>query len=437
MKPLCFVLMPFGRKLASDGRIVDFDSVYEKLISPAIADAGLEPLRADQEFSGGIIHKPMFERLILCEYAIADLTTANANVFYELGLRHAVRPWATQLVFAEGWGRLPFDVAFVRALPYSLDDSGIPNNVACDTKALSEKLKVAHKAGTDSPVFQLVEGFPDPSARNAASFQEQIRFSEGIKARLADARQAGLTAVNGVAAEIGDIAHANTELVLDLLRTYRALSEWQSIVDLVGQMSPPLATTALVQEQLGLALNRLGKGEEAENVLETLIQRQGGSSESYGLLGRVYKDRWDAARQVGQSVRAAGLLEKAIRAYQKGFEADSRDAYPGVNAISLMEHQQPVSSKQKELLPVVSYAVEMVISHGRPDYWAYATRLEVAVLASDRERAGASLASALAESSEPWQRETTARNLGLIIDARIARGEITDWIDQLRTELTK
>ncbi len=241
--------------------------------------------------------------------------------------------------------------------------------------------------------------------------------------------------MDGVAADLGDISLANTELVLELMRSYQALSEWQSIVDLVGRMSLPLANTALVQEHLGLALNRLGRGEEAEVVLETLIQRQGGSSESYGILGRVYKDRWDAARQSGQTARAVGLLIKAIGAYQKGFEADSRNAYPGVNAITLMEHQQPVSPKQKELLPVVSYAVEMAISHSRPDYWAYATRLEVAILANDRDRAEASLASALAESSEPWQRETTARNLGLIVDARRARGEVSDWVDQLRLQL--
>src|SRR5947208_13155732 len=45
-----------------------------------------------------IIHKPMFERLVLCEYAVADLTTANANVFYELGVRHAIRPRSTVLL---------------------------------------------------------------------------------------------------------------------------------------------------------------------------------------------------------------------------------------------------------------------------------------------------------------------------------------------------
>ncbi|MGD2114277.1 MAG: hypothetical protein PVG07_04435, partial [Acidobacteriota bacterium] len=86
-RPLCFVLMPFGEKPDAAGAVIDFDAVYEELIRPAVEAAGLEPLRADEERVGGIIHKPMFERLVLCDYAVADLTTANANVFYELGVR--------------------------------------------------------------------------------------------------------------------------------------------------------------------------------------------------------------------------------------------------------------------------------------------------------------------------------------------------------------
>src|SRR4030067_1012011 len=119
-RPLCFVLMPFGKKPQASGTLVDFDAVYRDIIAPAIEAADLEPLRADEEVTGGIIHKPMFERLILCEYAVADLTTANANVFYELGLRHAVRPASTVLLFARGSGQLPFDVAPLRGLPYTL-----------------------------------------------------------------------------------------------------------------------------------------------------------------------------------------------------------------------------------------------------------------------------------------------------------------------------
>src|SRR5208337_4356044 len=128
--PLCFVLMPFGAKSDPNGLVIDFDSVYQDLIAPAIREASLEPLRADEEMSGGIIHKPMFERLVLCEYAVADLTTANANVFYELGVRHAALPETTVLVYG-GKSRLPFDVAPLRALNYEIGPSGKPDRQAC------------------------------------------------------------------------------------------------------------------------------------------------------------------------------------------------------------------------------------------------------------------------------------------------------------------
>ena len=109
-RPICFVVMPFGLKPDGQGGSVDFDAVHEQLLAPAIREADLDPLRADQELVGGLIHKPMFERLILADYAVVDLTTANANVFYELGVRHAVRPHSTVLVSADV-KRMPFDLA--------------------------------------------------------------------------------------------------------------------------------------------------------------------------------------------------------------------------------------------------------------------------------------------------------------------------------------
>ena len=99
--PLCFVLMPFGKKMDAAARVTNFDYVYAKIIASAVERSGLEPIRADEEKIGGTIHKPMFERLMLCHYAVADITGANPNVFYELGIRHAMRPRSTVILFAE------------------------------------------------------------------------------------------------------------------------------------------------------------------------------------------------------------------------------------------------------------------------------------------------------------------------------------------------
>lgn len=431
--PLCFVLMPFGTKPASGGKSIQFDAVYEELIGPAVRLAELDPIRADEEQTGGVIHKPMFERLILCEYAVADLTAANANVFYELGVRHAVRPSSTVLVFAEGCGQLPFDVAPLRAIPYGLGPDGKPAHAEADRAAIVERLREARRRHTDSPIYQLVEGFPDVQRLKTDVFRERVHYSEQIKAKLAAARKLGLEAVKRVAEEIGSLADDEAGVVIDLFLSYRAVKAWDEMIDMVAKMPRPLAATVMVREQLALALNRAGRGDEAERVLLELIAQRGPSSETYGILGRVYKDRWEAAAKARdrEEALARGLLRKAIDAYLQGFEADWRDAYPGVNAVTLMEVCEPPDDRRHRLVPIVTHAVDRRIAAGKPDYWDHATRLELAVLARDRATADDALGHALAAVREPWEPETTARNLRLIHNARERRQEAEPWAEAI------
>jgi tetratricopeptide (TPR) repeat protein len=436
-RPLCFVLMPFGKKPAIAGGLVDFDAVYRELIAPAVAEAGLEPLRADEELTGGVIHKPMFERLLLCEYAVADLTTANANVFYELGVRHAVRPWSTVLLFAEGSGRLPFDVGLLRALPYQLDGGGRPAAVEADRAALAERLQAARRAETDSPLFQLLDGYPEIDHTRTDVFRDRVGYSLRQKQRLAEARRQGLEAVRAVEAELGRLDDLEAGVIIDLFLSYRAVRGWDEMIRLAERMPRPLADTVMVQEQLALALNRAGRGEKAEQVLLDLLAKRGPSSETYGILGRVYKDRWEAALKGDDAPLARGLLERAIDAYRRGFEADWRDAYPGINAVTLMELKEPPDPRRHELIPVVRYAIGRRIAAGRPDYWDHATRLELAVLARDEEAAAAALADALPLVREPWEPETTERNLRLIRGARERRAEPVPWAEEIEGVLER
>lgn len=432
--------MPFGQKPTTSGKIINFDAVYHDLIAPAIRAADLEPLRADEEMAGGIIHKPMYERLILCEYAVADLTTANANVFYELGLRHAVRPAATVLLFAKDTGQLPFDIGPLRGLPYEVGANGKPDQPEQALAALAERLNEARRHLTDSPVYQLVDGFPDIQRLKTDVFRDRVEYSEQVKKRLAVARREGVEAVRAVDRDLcqnAKIEDMESGIVIDLFLSYRAVKAWQEMIDLVGKMSSPLAATVMVQEQLGLALNRAKRGDEAERVLLDLIAKRGPSSETYGILGRVYKDRWELAATSGESALAKGLLKKAIDAYLKGFEADWRDAYPGINAVTLMELAEPPDSRRGSLLPVVAYAVERRIASGKPDYWDHATRLELAVLAKDEDAAYDALTDALAAVREPWEPETTARNLRLIGEVRQKRGEALEWSGSIESALTK
>jgi MAP3K TRAFs-binding domain len=435
-KPLCFVLMPFGEKKDAAGAIIQFDAVYKDLIRPAIEAAEMEPIRADEEMTGGIIHKPMFERLILCEYAIADLTTANANVFYELGVRHAVRPWSTILIFAKG-SRLPFDLGPLRGLPYDVGVDGKPVAPATGINAIAAQLAAAREATTDSPIYQLVDGFPEVDHTKTDVFRDQVRYSEQAKERLATARRLGADAVRAKGKELEPIANQEAGVVIDLFLSLRAVKAWNDMIVLVEKMSKPLAATVLVQEQLGLALNRAGQGERAERVLLALLERRGPSPETYGILGRVYKDRWEAATKQGDHFEAPRLLDKAIGAYLRGFEADWRDAYPGVNAVTLMTLRNPPDARREQILPVVTYAVERKITTGKPDYWDYATRLELAVLDKNEEKAVGALGDTLASVREPWELETTANNLRLIREARDQRNTLMSFVAGLEEELMR
>ena len=201
----------------------------------------------------------------------------------------------------------------------------------------------------------------------------------------------------------------------------------EGMVKMIRRFSRPLAETVIVREQLGLALNRLKRHDEAQQVLLKLIEERGPSSETCGILGRVYKDQWEDASKSGNTFPAAGYLDKAIKMYLQGFQADWRDAYPGINAVTLMELGNPPDERRKELVPVVRYSIQRKIEKGNPDYWDYATLLELAVLEGNKDTASQALGDALANIREKWEPETTARNIRLIRETRQARGEPTPF----------
>jgi MAP3K TRAFs-binding domain len=424
-RSICFVIMPFGKKADASGREIDFDRVYSTIIAPAIEIVGFDAVRADEEMNAGLIHKAMYERLILSEYAIADLTILNANVYYELGIRHAARPQTTVLLSAEA-SRLPFDVGHLRALPYALDKMGRPMDVEGARAKLVELLDHCKTHDEpDSPLFTLLDGFTAPQVNHEKTdlFRRSVAYSRELKERLLQARGKGVAALDAVRDELKDIGATEAGVVIDLLLSYRAIEAWDRMIDLYRRMDPVLAHSAMPREQFAFALNRAGRGEEAERVLIDLIASRGPSSESYGLLGRVYKDRWQTAKDADDSILARGAIKKAIDAYLMGFEVDWRDAYPGVNALTLMTLNNPADKRIATLAPVVRFAVERKMARGMPDYWDYATLLELAVMAGDFAEALDRLGDALAELCEPWEARTTARNLTLIKEARNRAGE--------------
>lgn len=427
--------MPFGSKTDESGKVVEFDQVYNQIIKPAILKADLKPIRADEEIVGGIIHKPMFERLMLCDYAVADLTTANANVFYELGVRHGFRPHSTVLTFANGM-RLPFDVKPLRGIPYELDDNGEPTQPVEDAKLITDRLLACREPNDDSPVFQLISDIPRPKLDRLKTdlFREVVNYSKEKKEELREARKKGSQEIKKIEQGL-DLIDTDPAILIDLYLSYRAVKDYQSMVDLVDKMPQLVAESVLVQEQLGFALNRLDRHDEAKSTLKEVVQNHGASSETNGLIGRVYKDLWEKFKNNDQNLKADAYLNKAIDTYLAGFEADWRDAYPGINAATLMEMKSPVDDRQRDLIPVVKYSVQRRLSTKHPDYWDYATQLELEVLADNEQQAKLFLEKLVTEVREVWEPETTARNLSLIIQARDKRGQNVNWIKEIEKEL--
>src|SRR6516225_7465171 len=122
-RPHAFVAMPFGSKPGPDGGQIDFNSVYDEYLRPALELAGLEPFRADEEIRAGHIIADMFQELLVADLVVADLTIDNPNVWYELGVRHALR--ARGVVLVSGGGvPTAFDLYTDRKVRYSLKHGG-------------------------------------------------------------------------------------------------------------------------------------------------------------------------------------------------------------------------------------------------------------------------------------------------------------------------
>jgi tetratricopeptide (TPR) repeat protein len=437
---LCCVLIPSGQTVAADGTAVDFDAVYHELIVPAVRDAGLDPVLLDPGQAGGGLDRTDLERLILCPFAVVDLTGAGPGTHFDLGVRTGAHPGATVAVCAEDRRHHVAVPVPLRVVPYGLTPAGSPAGVPKARRAVARRLLDARELASRGPLAEnsidrLVNDFVGVQHTKTDVFRDRVHYSETIKRQLAEARKQGADSVRAVEAHLE--APVEAGVLIDLMLSYRAVKAWQDVVRLVDKMPKPLAASVMVREQLAFALNRAGRGEEAERVLLAILAAHGPSSETWALLGRVYKDRWEATLKAGDTERAREILDKAIDAYLKGFEADWRDGLPGINAVTLMELREPPDPRRLDLIPVVAYAVERRIASGAPDYWDYASRIELAVLASRQERALQALDDALGHIREVWEPETTRRNMRLIREVRERRGEPVDLVRRIEERLAQ
>ncbi len=137
-----FVIGPIGDKDAEDGSLsrVAYEEgiqIFEDVIAPACTAFGLEAVRADMISRSGEIPEQIFRQLRDCPVVIADLTGANPNVMYELGLRHTTGRVTIQIGEK---GRLPFDVAAIRTIMFKRSDAGLVQARKDLSKALAANL---------------------------------------------------------------------------------------------------------------------------------------------------------------------------------------------------------------------------------------------------------------------------------------------------------
>lgn len=116
----CFVISPIGAE-GSEIRKRS-DEVLEYIIKDAVEPLGYKVIRADTISESGIITSQIIEKIVESDLVVADLTGHNANVFYELAIRHLVKKPFLQLI--QDGEVIPFDVASSRTVFYSLDLSG-------------------------------------------------------------------------------------------------------------------------------------------------------------------------------------------------------------------------------------------------------------------------------------------------------------------------
>jgi len=130
-KPKCFVIMPFGGW---------FDKYYTEVYKPAIIEAGFDPQRADDLYRPGNIVNDIWNYTKAADVILADLTSKNPNVFYELGLAHAITKPA--VLITASMEDVPFDLRSLRVIEYNQKspDWGklLQENIK---KALTETLK--------------------------------------------------------------------------------------------------------------------------------------------------------------------------------------------------------------------------------------------------------------------------------------------------------
>lgn len=452
MTPHAFIAMPFGSKPGWGGEPIHFDRIRAELLAPALQQAGYGEFRADDERRAGDIRFDMFQELLVADLVVVDLTIDNPNVWYELGVRHALRARGVVLVQGPRPAN-PFDIYTDRKLVYHLKDGAPdPAFLPADIAALAAVLKATREASPlrpVSPVYQLLDHLREPPWRDLL-MSERNEFSD-VQQRWQDrmevARRKGLpgdmlvladeTPTQALQAEAKRFAG---DALLKLRHPDFALEQYEAAL----AIDPD--NQACRQKRV-VCLGRLGKTEEARQAAEALTREHTNDPECWALAGRVEKDEWVARwradglatvqmREAAQAELA--VLEDAIKPYHQAFIADPSHHYSGINSLTLhllLRHLggDVTDTLVDNLIGGVLWAALSAQQRNPKDYWARASYAELCLLVNPKAAVQREYRNAVAAANRDWfaldssrQTLTLLRDLEFRPDETAAALEIVD-----------
>jgi tetratricopeptide (TPR) repeat protein len=427
-RPHAFVAMPFGVKPGIDGQPIDFNRVYGEYIAPALEAAGLEAFRADEEIRAGDIRTDMFQELLVADLVIADLSIDNPNVWYELGVRHALRARGVVLV-SGGRVSTAFDLYTDRKVRYGLKHGGPdPATIDDDKRKLTEMVKVTMESWHGrkvSPVYNLMPNLQEPDWKSLriGAVREFWEHHRAWESRLDLARKAGNIGDVLVLAEEAPVAAFRAEAWIKAGESLRKAERFRFALEHLehGLEIEPENLRALREK--GICLQRLAiaglSGHSLDRAREhyrEVLKLYPTDPETWALLGRVDKDAWvNAWRRPGQSPAQMredaayedALLRAAIDSYVRAYRANPGHYYSGINALTLM-HLASYLTKDTR------YDRDIAISAGavrfaadcEPDerqlFWSKTTLGDLEVLIGTADTVEAAYKEAIAKTERDW-----------------------------------
>jgi tetratricopeptide (TPR) repeat protein len=420
----CFVIMPFRVKQLEGGREVDFDAVYERVFAPAISEVALPeggklvPKRTDQDFFAGDISVEMFRYLEYSRLALADITGLNANVLYEIGVRHHAHVSGT-VVVRQSDARIPFDLNNVKAFPYEYE----PEQRAVEARALITRVlrESLEQGRLDSPVqLTLRAQQNDPPAVQAhlLAAENAIRANELERAIEKLARAASIVPGNAI-----------VRLKLGLLLKGQGAWEEALLHFEAATQNTPLYADAW--RERGIAENKLFKRRQGQ---------AGGAPTGEDALRhavRLNPNDFDALACLGGIFKRAQRYGDALEQYQRSREISGGNSYPLLNEIKLrarlagkLELDQDAKLALVRVEPGLrAQALDPSGAFNAP--WSLFDLSEVRLYRGDAADFLAVLRVGLKACTARYQPETHAESLGLLLGVAGAPPELEEAIFEL------